>query len=84
MRPAIAADGARVAFASTSTDLTTDANAAVRTSSCATPAARMTALASVRADGTTQGATDSEIGGIAANGGLVAFVFNDAGAVTQL
>ena len=37
-----------------------------------------------RADGTTQGSTDSEIPGIAANGGLVAFTVNDTGAVTKL
>ncbi len=47
-------------------------------------AARTTVLASVRTNGTTQGSTDSEISAIAANGGLVAFTFNDAGAATKL
>ena len=84
VRPAISADGGRVAFTSTSTDLTTDANAAVKDVFVRDVAARTTALASVRADGTTQGSTDSEIPGIAANGGLVAFTVNDTGAVTKL
>ena len=83
-RPAISADGGRVSFTSTSTDLTTDSNAAVKDVFVRDIAAKTTRLASVRADGTTQGSTDSEISGIAANGGLVAFTFNDAGAATKL
>ena len=84
VRPAIAADGARIAFASTSTNLTTDANAGVRDVFVRDPAARATALVSVRADGVTQGATDSETAAIAADGGVVAFVFNDAGGGADL
>jgi Tol biopolymer transport system component len=85
VRPAIAADGTRVAFASTSTNLVAaDGNAGVRDIFVRDVAARTTALASVRADGVTQGATDSETAAIAANGGLVAFVFNDAGAGADL
>lgn len=84
VRPAISADGGRVSFTSTSTDLTTDANAAVKDVFVRDVAARTTRLASVRADGTTQGSTDSEISAMAANGGLVAFTFNDAGAAPKL
>jgi len=73
-----------VSFTSTSTDLTTDANAAVKDVFVRDIATRTTRPASVRADGTTRGTTDSEISGIAANGGLVAFTFNDAGAATKL
>lgn len=81
VRPAISADGGRVAFTSASTDLVTgDANA-VKDVFVRDVAARTTRLASVRSDGTTQGATDSEIPGIAANGGVVGFT---AGAVTTL
>lgn len=87
LRPAISADGGRVSFTSTSTNLldpATDANAAVKDVFVRDVAARTTRLASVRADGTTQGSTDSEIPGIAANGGLVGFTANDSGAVTTL
>lgn len=86
VRPAIAADGARIAFASTSTNLldVADGNAGVRDVFVRAPATKVTVLASVRVDGTTQGATDSETAAIAANGGLFAFVFNDAGGGTDL
>lgn len=84
VRPAISADGGRVAFTSGSADLVTgDANA-VRDVFVRDVAARTTRLASVRADGTTQGTTAAEIPGIAADGGLVAFTWNDTGAATKL
>lgn len=81
VRPAISADGGRVAFTSASTDLVTGDLNAVKDVFARDIAARTTRLASVRADGTTQGATDSEFPGIAANGGVVGF---SAGAVTTL
>ncbi len=84
IRPAITADGGRVSFTSTSIDLTTDANATVKDVFVRDIAARTTRLASVRADGTTQGSTGSEFSGVSANGGVVAFSFNDTGALTKL
>ena len=84
IRPSISADGGLVAFTSASTDLTTDANAATTDVFVRDIAARSTRLASVRANGTTQGTTDSERSAISPNGGLVAFSFNDAGAATKL
>lgn len=84
LRPAITADGSRVTFTSTSTDLTPDANAAVRDVFVRDVDARTTRLASVRADGATQGSTDAERSAAAANGGLVAFTTDDAGAVARL
>ena len=84
IRPQISADGTRVAFASTSTDLVTDGNAAVKDVFVRDLPSRATRLASVRADGTTQSLNESDRGAIAADGGPVAFVFNDAAAVTKL
>jgi len=82
IRPSISADGTRVAFASTSTNLTADANAAVKDVFTRDIGSSTTTLVSV--DGTTQGSNDSDHAAAAANGGLVAFVFNDAAAVTKL
>ncbi len=73
-RPAISADGGRVAFTSAATDLTADANA-VADVFTRDVAARGTRLASVA--GTTQGSAPSDRGAIAANGGLVSFIFTD-------
>jgi hypothetical protein len=84
IRPQISADGTRVAFASTSTDLVTDGNAAVKDVFVRDLPSKATRLASVRADGTTQSLNESDRGSIAADGGPVAFVFNDAAAVTKL
>ena len=81
-RPAISADGVRVAFTSAATDLiATDTNAAtdVYTRDIA---AQGTRLASV--NGTTQGTNPSDHAAIAANGGLVGFIFDDTAAVTKL
>lgn len=85
-RPVISADGSRVAFASTATDLTaSDTNGAVKDVFVRDVAARTTRLVSVRADGTTQSnVNDSDHAAIAANGGAVTFVYNDAGATTKL
>lgn len=84
IRPQISADGTRVAFASTSADLTTDGNAAVRDVFVRDIPARATRLASVRADGTTQSGNPSDRPAIAADGGPVAFVLDDAGAAVTL
>jgi Tol biopolymer transport system component len=84
VRPAISADGTRVAFASTSANLTTDGNAAVRDVFVRDLPARTTRLASVRADGATQSLNPSDRPAIAADGGPVAFVFDDAAAATGL
>lgn len=75
LRPAISADGNRVSFTSTSANLATDANAAVRDVFVRDVAAKTTLLASVNS--ATQGATDSDRSAIAANGGLVTFIFTD-------
>jgi Tol biopolymer transport system component len=70
---AISADGARVVFASTATDLTAaDANGAVQDVYARDVATKVTARASAAADG-SQGLVDSQTGTIAGNGGLVAF-----------
>lgn len=80
-RPAITADGGRVAFTSAATDLITDTNA-VTDVFTRDLAAQGTRLVSV--NGTTQGTNPSDRGAIAANGALGTFVFDDAGAVTGL
>ncbi len=81
-RPAISADGVRVAFTSASTNLiATDTNAATDVYT-RDPAAQGTRLASV--NGTTQGTNPSDHAAIAANGSLVGFIFDDAAAVTKL
>ena len=80
IRPQISADGTRVAFASTSADLVTDGNAAVRDVFVRDIPSKATRLASVQADGTTQSGNPSDRGAIAGDGGPVAFVFDDAGA----
>lgn len=82
IRPQISADGGRVSFTSSSTDLTTDGNAAVKDVFVRDIAAKQTRLASV--NGATQGSNDSLRSAIAANGGLVAFAFDDTAAVTKL
>jgi Tol biopolymer transport system component len=84
IRPQVSADGTRVAFASTSSDLVTDGNAAVRDVFVRDVPARTTRLASVQADGTTQSGNPSDRGAIAGDGGPVAFVFDDAGAAVKL
>lgn len=84
IRPAISADGSRVTFTSTSANLTTDANAAVGDVFARDIATTTTRLLSVRADGTTQSLNPSERSAVSANGGLAAFVLNDAGAATKL
>ncbi len=74
---AISADGARVAFESTATDLTaSDANNATADVYVRTVAARATARASARSDG-GQGANGSGIAAISGNGGVVAFTYDD-------
>lgn len=80
-RPAISADGGRVAFTSAATDLTTDTNtvADVFTRDIGAQATRL-----VSVNGTTQGTNPSDRGAVAANGGLAAFIFDDAAAVTKL
>ena len=77
-RPQVSADGDRVTFTSTSTDLTVDANAAtadVFTRDITTSVTRL-----VSANGTNQGATDARLPAISANGGLVSFLFADGAA----
>jgi Tol biopolymer transport system component len=83
-RPSISADGTRVAFSSTSTDLTgADADATEDVFARTLPTS--TALQSVQANGTTKSATNaSGTPGIAGNGGLVAFVFDATGSATLL
>jgi hypothetical protein len=79
VRPAISADGARVALTSASTNLAgADANA-VNDVYLRDPATRVTRRASVRADGTTVSNTASERTAVAGNGGLASFVHSDAG-----
>jgi hypothetical protein len=84
IRPQISADGTRVAFTSTSADLTTDGNAAVRDVFVRDIPSRTTRLASVRADGTTQSGNPSDHPAIAADGGPVTFVLDDAVAAVKL
>ena len=74
-RPSISADGARVAFASTATNLTADGNAGVKDVFTRDIASSTTQLVSV--NGATQGSTDSDHAAVAADGGLVGFVFTD-------
>ena len=84
-RPQISADGGRVAFTSASTNLTLptiDGNAAVKDVFVRDIAARGTSLASV--NGSTQASTESLRSAIAADGGLVAFAFDDNGAAPEL
>jgi WD40-like Beta Propeller Repeat len=84
IRPAITADGARVAFTSTSTDLTSaDTNAAVRDVYARDVAGRVTRRASARADG-GQTANDSDRGAVAGNGATVSFVNGDGGMASPL
>jgi hypothetical protein len=84
IRPQISADGTRVAFASTSADLTTDGSAAVRDVFVRDIPTRTTRLVSVRADGVTQSGNPGDRPAIAADGGPVAFVLDDAGAAVTL
>ena len=74
-RPSISADGGRVAFGSTATNLTAAVDLAVKDVFTRDIATSTTRLASV--NGTTQGSTDSDRAAVAANGGLVGFVFTD-------
>ena len=80
IRPSISADGTRVTFTSTSTDLTTDANSAVSDVFVRDVATTTTRLVSIGANGTAQGLNPSERSAVAANGGVAAFVFTDGGA----
>ena len=80
IRPQISTDGTRMAFTSTSADLTADGNAAVRDVFVRDIPSKATRLASVRADGTTQSGNPSDRGAIAGDGGPVAFVVDDAAA----
>lgn len=76
----ISADGTRIAFESTATDLTAaDDNAATADVYVRDQAARTTTRASVRADG-TQAANASTLGIVAPDGGPVAFTYDDTGA----
>jgi Tol biopolymer transport system component len=84
IRPAISADGGRVAFTSTSTDLVgADGNAAVRDVYARDVAARATRRASARADG-GQSSNDSDRGAVAGNGAVVSLVNSDAGTMITL
>ena len=74
-RPSISADGARVGFASTATNLAADGNAAVKDVFARDIGTSTTQLVSV--NGATQGSTDSDHAAVAADGGLMAFVFTD-------
>lgn len=73
-RPSISADGARVGFASTATNLATDGNAAVKDVFARDIGTSPTQLVSVVA---AQASTDSDHAAVAADGGLMAFVFTD-------
>jgi Tol biopolymer transport system component len=85
IRGVISADGARVAFTSNSTDLTSaDDNGAVLDVYARDVAARTTRRASVLADGATQVATDSDRGGIAGSGAAVTFINTDPVAPPRL
>ncbi|MGE0025953.1 MAG: hypothetical protein AB7O78_08500 [Thermoleophilia bacterium] len=84
IRPQISADGQRVAFASTSADLATDGNAAVKDVFVRDMSSKATRLASVASDGSTQSNNESDRAAIAADGGPVAFIVNDAAATTKL
>jgi Tol biopolymer transport system component len=83
-RPAVSADGGRVAFTSGSTDLAgTDANA-VTDVYARDPGGSATRRASTRADGATETSTPSDRGAIAGNGSAVAFVNTEPAALTKL
>lgn len=85
LRPAVSADGARVAFASASTNLTAaDANGAILDVYARDPAGRTTRRASAAADGATQSDNPSDRAAIAGNGALVAFVNDDDTSVGKL
>lgn len=83
-RPRISADGTRVTFNSTSTDLATDGNAATKDVFVRDIPSKATRLAGVQANGTTQSDKDSDRAVIAPDGGAVGFVLDDATAVTKL
>jgi Tol biopolymer transport system component len=84
IRPAVSADGGRVAFTSGSTNLFgTDANTVVDIYA-RDVGARTTRRASVQANGTTESDNASQHGAVAGNGAIVSFVNNDAGATTKL
>lgn len=84
-RAVVSADGGRVAFRSAATNLAgADGNAATADIFTRDPGSRRTALASVRADGTTQGSNAASVPAMSGSGGLVAFVFDDTGAATKL
>jgi hypothetical protein len=84
IRPAISADGDRVAFTSTSTDLVgADGNAATRDVYTRDVAARATERASARGDG-GQTTNDSDRGAIGGDGAIVSFVNSDAGTMLTL
>jgi hypothetical protein len=84
VRPAVSADGGRVAFTSGSTNLFgTDANTVVDIYT-RDVGARTTRRASVQGNGTTESDNASERGAVAGNGAIVSFVHNDAGATTRL
>ncbi len=75
----ISADGTRIAFESTATDLTADDdNAATADVYVRDQAGRTTTRASVRADG-AQAANASTLGVVAPNGGPAAFTYDDTG-----
>ena len=84
-RAVVSADGGRVAFRSVATNLAgADGNAATADIFTRDPGPRRTALASVRAGGTTQGSNASGVPAISGSGGLTTFVFDDTGALTKL
>lgn len=82
-RPAISADGDRVAFDSNSQTLTAaDANNATRDTYVRDITARTTVRTSQA--GATQGATDADRAGLSLNGGLALFVFTDGAGADRL
>lgn len=84
-RAMVSADGGRAAFRSLATNLAGgDGNAATADILIRDPGSRRTALASVRADGATQGSNASSVPAISGSGGLTTFVFDDTGALTKL
>lgn len=84
IRPAISADGTRVAFTSTSTDLDGgDGNAAVRDVYTRDVGTRVTQRSSARSDG-AQSINASEKAAISGNGAFVTFVNSDAGTMLTL
>jgi Tol biopolymer transport system component len=83
-RAAITADGTRVIFRSSSTNLVgADGNAAALDVYARDPAAGATRRASARADG-SQTTNDSDKGAVAGNGAVVSFVNSDAGVMNTL